>query len=339
MRAVLREYKREFIFSEAPFASCHASTILPLGEERAFAAWFGGSREGADDVQIWGAARSADGWSAPRPLTREPEIPHWNPVLLAGEDAMILYYKTGREIAGWKTMVSKSRDDGRTWSEGRELVPGDRAGGRGPVRNKVLRLASGRLAAPASVEQGEWRAFADLSDDGGRTWRKSTEIRASLRSAARLSAEESDIPLTQQSFTGRGVIQPTLWESAPGQVHMLLRSSEGRVYRSDSQDSGETWSPAYPTELPNNNSGIDLTRHSDGKLYLVYNPVELSFGPRTPLLLACSADNGHTWQTLCTLEDEPGEYSYPAIVSRGDRLWITYTWRRQRIACRIFECS
>ena len=85
--------------------------------------------------------------------------------------------------------------------------------------------------------------------------------------------DDSSIPVSEQSFYGRGVIQPTLWESIPDQVHMLLRSTEGMIYRSDSKDGGDTWTEAYATELPNNNSGIDMIRSEDGKLFLVYNPV------------------------------------------------------------------
>jgi predicted neuraminidase len=33
-----------------------------------------------------------------------------------------------------------------------------------------------------------------------------------------------------------------------------------------------------------------------------------------------------------TLEDEPGEYSYPAVIQATDgRVHVTYTWRRERI--------
>ena len=52
-----------------------------------------------------------------------------------------------------------------------------------------------------------WRAFVDISHDQGVTWKKSAE----------LTPDEA----------GWGVIQPTLWESQPGHVHMLLRSSRG----------------------------------------------------------------------------------------------------------------
>lgn len=144
---------------------------------------------------------------------------------------------------------------------------------------------------------------------------------------------ESDIAVSQQSFYGRGVIQPSLWQSADGSVHMLLRSSEGFIHRSDSADEGETWTPAYATELPNNNSGLDLTRGADGALYLLCNPVAANWGVRSPLSLFRSVDEGASWQRLCDLETEQGEFSYPAIIASGGKLYMSYTWKRQNIAC------
>ncbi|MNW63321.1 hypothetical protein D3C74_415240 [compost metagenome] len=49
-------------------------------------------------------------------------------------------------------------------------------------------------------------------------------------------------------------------------------------------------------------------------------------------MVAFSNDNGASWGDEWVLEDDPGEYSYPAIVSQGERLYITYTWKRDRIA-------
>jgi predicted neuraminidase len=49
------------------------------------------------------------------------------------------------------------------------------------------------------------------------------------------------------------------------------------------------------------------------------------------LSVALSAD-GKTWKDVLVLENEPGEYSYPAIIQAGDgTVHITYTWKRLRL--------
>ena len=45
------------------------------------AAWFGGTKEGAPDVAIWGSRRVNGKWTAPVELEREKGFPSWNPVL------------------------------------------------------------------------------------------------------------------------------------------------------------------------------------------------------------------------------------------------------------------
>ena len=331
---------------DVPTASCHASTVLPVGGGDVLIAYFGGSREGADDVGIYLAERRGGVMTAPR-LVADAPLPHWNPVLFTGGDGTIfLYYKVGRRIPSWRTFVISSRDGGRTFSEPKELVPGDDSGGRGPVRNHILRLQSGRLLAPGSCETGLWRCFADISDDGGRKWRRSDWIVAEGTAhldegirfwqaerekawAAGIPFEEGRVP--KEYAHGRGVIQPAFWADEQG-VHALMRSGEGFIYRADSADGGETWTEAYPTLLPNNNSGIDLTRLPGGELLLAMNPVSGNFANRYPLSLQCSKDGGETWERLCDPEAGEGEYSYPSLACDGNRVYLTYTWRREKIA-------
>ena len=325
----------KLIMEKCPTDMCHASTLLKIGPDRFLAAWFGGTKEGNGDVAIWFTRGNEEHFEEPKILAQSEKAP-WNPVLFrVDEKKIIIFYKVGNEISKWRTMYRVSEDNGEPFGEEKELVPGDQ-GGRGPVRNKPIRLKSGRILAPGSTEQGIWKAFVDRSDDDGKTWNKSQEVEISqleYKSGERtVGKDDSSIPVSEQSFYGRGVIQPTLWESIPDQVHMLLRSTEGMIYRSDSKDGGDTWTEAYATELPNNNSGIDMICSEDGKLFLVYNPVGVNWGDRTPISLAVSKDDVKTWEKIRDLSTGEGEFAYPAIIQDEDFLYITYTYKRKNIA-------
>ena len=48
-------------------------------------------------------------------------------------------------------------------------------------------------------------------------------------------------------------------------------------------------------------------------------------------MLLITVDGDH-WTPLRTLESDPGEYSYPAMIQSSDgMIHIAYTWRRQKI--------
>lgn len=308
----------EFIFGdERPFPQCHASTIEKLGNGEYILAWFAGSHEKNDDVAIWIAKGRPGAWTAPKQLAKVRNDPHWNPVFFSAPDGrLLLYFKVGKEIDDWETWVMESADKGEAWSEPTELVVGDR-GGRGPVRNHILVLSDGTWLAPASIEKNRvWNAFVDRSVDRGVTWEKSDTLL-----------------LNRKVVIGEGVIQPALWESKPGHVHMLLRTSAGKIGRSDSFDYGKTWSHMTLTALPNNNSGIDLVKLPSGILALVYNPVSGNWGKRYPMQLALSLDNGNTWPVMQEIESGSGEdeFSYPSITEDESDLVFCYTWNRQRI--------
>ena len=320
----IQTLKSEFIFGDdRPFPQCHASTIEKLGKGEYILAWFAGSHEKNDDVGIWMSKGQLGNWKAPKMLVKVRNDPHWNPVLFNAPDGKLyLYFKVGKEIDDWETWVMESKDKGENWSEPRELVPGDR-GGRGPVRNHILVLSDGSWLAPASVEKNRvWNAFVDRSIDGGANWVKSDTLR-----------------LDRNLVTGEGVIQPALWESKPGHVHMLLRTSAGKIGRSDSFDFGKTWSPLTLTELPNNNSGIDLVKLPSGMLALAFNPVGENWGKRYPMAIAISKDNGQSWPIREIVESgsADNEFSYPSIIEDGGRLVLCYTWNRERIRIQILR--
>ena len=296
-----------------PTPSCHASTLCALPDGRVLAAWFGGERESADDVEIYASVREADGrWQAPVQMSRTTGEACWNPVLYRDGEQVTLFYKRGRRIARWKTFVRRSPDGGRSFGEEEELVPGDESGGRGPVKDKPIRLRDGTLLAGASHESEDgrvWRAFFDLSPDGGRSWTRTPYL-------------ETPEPMR--------IIQPTVWEDSDG-VHALLRSDAGVVCRADSKD-GRTWQTVRKTALPNNNSGIDCTPLPDGRLILTCNPVGVDRGARTPLSLFVSGDGGQTWEHSLDLAQGEGEYSYSAVICADGELLVTFTWNRRSVA-------
>lgn len=319
---------KEFICDPLPTPNAHASTVLPLPDGSVIAAWFGGTKEGKTDVDIWYCKRDKYGWGTPKTVCYNKNIPHWNPVLFLRKNGdILLFFKVGRNIPSWRTFVSISTDGGESFGAPAELVKGDKSGGRGPVKNKCLRLSDGRILAPASTENHGWNCFVDTSFDDGLTWTKCPKIK---------TEQTAPILNSQNDYTSNLIpmIQPTLWESAPGKVHMLTRTSVGRAYRSDSEDYGQTWCQAYPTDLPNNNSGLDLVKTPDGCLYLLSNPVSENWGERSPLTLQKSADNGATWETVLVLEEEKldSEFSYPAIEYLNGALYLTYTYERLNVA-------
>lgn len=319
---------KEFVCNPLPTPNCHASTVLPLPDGTVICAWFGGTKEGKTDVDIWYSRRDENGWSKPSSVCYNKHIPHWNPVLFLRENGEImLFFKVGKKIPSWRTFVSVSTDGGKTFGKPRELVEGDRSGGRGPVKNKCLRLSDGRVLAPASTENHGWNCFVDTSFDDGISWTKGKKIQTE-RTAPILNS--------LNSYTSNLIpmIQPTLWESENGKVHMLTRTPVGKAYRSDSDDYGQTWCQAYPTVLPNNNSGLDVVKTPDGNLYLISNPVSENWGERSPLTIQKSCDNGVSWETLITLEEEKldSEFSYPAMVYMNGSLYISYTYERLNVA-------
>lgn len=304
----------QFIFETAPFASAHASTIVET-RSGLVAAWFGGSREGAPDVGIWVSRQRDSRWTAPEEIATgvQPDgtrHPTWNPVLFEfARGNLALFYKVGPTPRTWWGMVKTSTDDGRTWSEAKRLPDGV----LGPVKNKPVRLVDGAIISGSSTESNEtpstWRVHFELTSDAGATW-----------SIVR--------PPVSEASAAIHAIQPSILVHPDGSLQAVGRTRSGRVFETRSRDRGRSWSPLTLLDLPNPSAGTDALTLRDRRHLLVYNHTEKG---RTPLNIAISAD-GSTWRNVLTLEDEPGEYSYPAVIETSDaRVHVTYTWKRQRI--------
>src|ERR687897_348525 len=124
--AAVKIASEEFVFTDAPFPSAHASTIVetPTG---LIAAWFGGTREKHPDVGIWFARHEQSGWTKPEEVANGVQDattrhPCWNPVLFQMPSGpLLLFYKVGPSPSSWWGMLIRSTDGGQSWSKPEKL--------------------------------------------------------------------------------------------------------------------------------------------------------------------------------------------------------------------------
>lgn len=308
--------KSEFIFEQAPFRSCHASTIVET-REGLMAAWFGGTQEGNRDVGIWLSRHEGNAWSEPVEVINGADdekhirYPCWNPVLFQPQKGpLLLFYKVGPKPTSWWGMLMKSEDGGRTWSKPRRL-PKDILG---PIKNKPVELEDNWIVCGSSTEDAGWRVHMERTHSFGQQWSRTPPLNAAMEF---------------------GAIQPAIVAYPSGKIQILCRTKQRQITESWSGDGGHTWSRMKATDLPNPNSGIDATVLRDGRALLVYNHTDRGRG----VLNVAISPEGKKWFAALVLEYEPGgEFSYPAVIQANDGLvHVTYTWKRERIKHAVID--
>jgi len=306
-----------YIFENAPFEACHASTLVELDKNSIMSAWFGGKHEGSKDVSIWTSINRNGNWSSPIEIANGIQndslrFPCWNPVLFKAKNGILyLHYKVGANPREWWAEYKTSNNNGKTWSNAKKLPEGF----LGPIKNKPIQIKNGEILYPSSTEsldEKKWVIHIEKTDAEGKNWRK--------------------INIDCDTF---GVIQPSILTYPNGKLQLLCRSRQNVIIESWSVDNGETWTKLKPTTLPNPNSGSDAVTLKDGKQLLIYNPLEAGknwWEGRSVLKLAISND-GKSWKNIYTLEEHlKGEYSYPAIIQIEDgAVHLSYTSLRKKI--------
>jgi len=305
-----------FIFSNAPFQSCHASSLVELPGNKIMAVWFAGKHESNPDVSIWASINEKGVWSDPKEIgngiqNETLRYACWNPVLFRSRNGLLfLHYKVGRSPREWWAEMKTSADNGVTWSVARKLP----ASFLGPIKNKPIQLKNGDILHPSSTETNDdkWTIHLELTDSAGNNWQK--------------------INIDCDTFS---VIQPSILTYADGSMQLLCRSRQNVIVESWSFDNGHTWQKIKATSLSNPNSGIDAVSLRDGMKLLVYNPLPQGserWQSRSVLRVAMSMD-GKQWKDVFTLEEhKEGEYSYPAVIQSNDGIiHISYTANRKNI--------
>lgn len=308
-------------------ASAHAASLAQLADGRIAAAWFAGSKEGADDVAIWFSVLGRDGWNEAQPIANRESTAGGtfahvrklgNPVLYTEGSWLHLWY-VSVAVGGWAGSSinhSVSTDGGKTWSKPSKLQTSPFANISTLVRTPPLPLADGGLGLPVYHEfiakHGEWLRLAPTGQILDKV-RMPHGVRT-LQPAVVALDEQRAIALLRDAGPG------------PGKVQLSL-----------TQNGGQRWEEGAALAVPNPNASVALLRLKSGRLLLAGNPQD----SREAMLLWLSSDEGKTWQPSRTVESAPdggAEFSYPALLlGRDGRIHLAYTWRRQGIKHATFS--
>jgi len=306
---------------EAP--AVHSSTITQLADGGLMAAWFGGSREGAKDVSIYGSHwnDSTGSWGTPSVIVdadgSSRELDRYvkkvgNPVLYCDQAGRVWLYYVTVSLGGWSgsSITFKHSDDGGlSWSESRRLISSPFLNISNLVRSVPLELSDGSILLPVYHEfLNKYGEILHLSTDG-------------------------DLIAKYRMGNSTGTLQPTLVGVDDQTIlafHRRVGDWQPRVLVNRSDDCGRTWSDAQPIELPNPNASVAVVRRGDQGFLMALNASEAE---RLELSLAVS-DDGKDWRVVKTFPaiENDLESSYPTLIKADDATYhLTYTWGRKKI--------
>ena len=239
---------------------------------------------------------------------------------------MALFYLRKNSLADCHPYLRYSSDEGVTWSE-----PIGAIGEPGYYvlnNDRVVQLKGGRLVMPVALHEPVAGRFSPrgvamtyVSDDAGRTWRRTGVLNP---------------PPADDGAWRAGFQEPGVVELRDGRLMMFIRTQMGSQYLSYSRDRGQSWSPAEPSAIASPLSPASIKRiPGKGDLLMVWNDhagvdaamkaSAKSGGKRTPLSVAISKDDGKHWQNVHAIRNAPdGWYCYTAIHFVKDQVLLAF---------------
>jgi predicted neuraminidase len=304
-------------------------------------------------------------WSAPEVLFRHAHRGLFTTELFVPREGEIHAFLQTYALGAWMTQLdsyrSISRDGGLTWS-----CPNSIPGGIQNVWvNSGIVHASGRWIIPVSWAEhcgDEWCEPSigrpPTAVAAGPGARQPVELpwgadKALLYQTANAWADRNHryvagVMLSDDqgaSFRLRGYlcredarhfIEPKVVELSDGRLVIFAREKwQGWIWRSESADGGETWTPIERTDIPNPSSKFRLLRASgsryDGRIFLLHNPAGIQpdgkWGRRSPLSLWISDDDMRTWRTKVDLvSDTERNLNYPDGFLDEERGEVRFAW-------------
>lgn len=283
----------------------------------------GGSGDHAEaDLAMRTSKDNGGSWSSDRIVVRRTTGLNVMSVSLlrldSGEIALFYLRKTSEEDC--RPLMCISTDETKTWSQPTVCIT-DKVGYYVLNNDRAAQLRCGRLVLPVAWHRGPGRdrdtagvIMCYLSDDNGKTWRRSKDsFKGYAPSRQRITVQE-----------------PGVVELTDRRLMMYMRTNADSQYICYSQDGGETWSKAQPSNLASPLSPASIKRIPwTGDLLCVWNDHSgihrYATTRRTPLCLAVSKDEGKTWSRSGIIEGNPdGWYCYTSITFVKDRVLLAY---------------
>jgi hypothetical protein len=215
--------------------------------------------------------------------------------------------------------VTRSTDDGESWEEPQKAQDGWCGALRTMVQSRSGRLVMGCQVAVDNP--GRHVSFSYVSDDEGKTWKKSNVI---------------DLGKYGGYGDHGGGIEPTLAQLKDGRLWMLIRTYAGCFTEAFSTDEGLTWSDIKPGPIRASGSPGQLLRLQSGRLALFWNrytDAAKKTGRREQLSMALSENDGRSWTEPVVVAYDPLQpghkeqehrLSYPYVFERvPGELWVT----------------
>ena len=307
---------QESAFDQPEVRSVHASFVVKLPDNIQGVFWFGGSREGHRDVQIYRALMQDGKMIAPPSAVLSASMladlsyryikKLGNPVLSFVNNTLYLWV-VNVSVGGWATArvdLLSSQDLGASFGYLKSLRMSPFFNQSTLVKTRPVPMEQG-LLLPAYFEMNRLDPVMIYFD--------------------------ADMALRSSQTLAMDAIQPVVVVDSGQSANVFARPNEqGFIQNGQLNLDSDSWQSADLADMRNASSDLSIVRLSATELLMAHNP-----GPdRSLLLLSLSRDNGQTWQRVKVIEQSRGErFSYPSMVlGKGGFVHLSYTNKRQFIS-------
>ena len=321
--------KRTVIYATEDAPRHSEASVIELKDGTLLMAWqchkksvWGSRDESPSNISLMNSSDNAVTWGRERVVAEriEGSVNVYAPTLFRNSDGSIsLFFKRYTQLEKGKPVLNSyyriiSFDEGETWSK-EEVLWKDQD--FGTLNHSLKRLSDGSILLPLEGGSAGW-------------------LVKGAETSVRILRSEDELHSWSESNTInvlKGLEEPCIAERTDGSLNMVLRTSLGSVFVSESYDGGRSWSKAQATGLraPASCPCIVSIPDSDAQLVIwnnsVYDREWQLYGKRTPLTMAISRDGLKTFSDYFDIETDPDwAFTNPSVTITSTGLYVLNYW-------------